>query len=71
MWNLEPYVHNSMTIAEAHDRAEFAQMGINKESSEPVRGEREPSTEKGCARGRAGWEVNESWSPRMWGKPDI
>lgn len=44
MWNLEPYVHNSMAIAEAYDRAEFAQTGINKESSEPVRDEREPST---------------------------
>ena len=29
MWNLEPYVHNSMSIiTEACDKAEFAHMGI-------------------------------------------
>lgn len=43
MWNLEPYVHNPMSIAEAYDRAEFVQMGINKESSETVRYERKRS----------------------------
>ena len=33
MWNLEPYVHNPMSIiTEACDKAEFAHMALNKKA---------------------------------------
>ena len=38
MWNLQPYIHNPMSIIiEACDKAEFAHVGIKQESSEQRR----------------------------------
>lgn len=60
-WNLEPYIHNCMSITEACDRAEFAQMDIKEESSEQreVRGNQaiKGVTDELVGRSR----VSESW----------
>ena len=63
MWNLEPYVHNPMSIiTEACDKAEFAHMALNKKAvNSKGWGETQAKkieTEEGLA-GRS--KVGESW----------